>query len=865
MRINHNIASLNTYRQLTSNSANSSKSLEKLSSGLRINRAGDDAAGLAISEKMRGQIRGLNQAERNAQDGISLIQTAEGALQETHSILQRMRELAVQAANSTNEDVDRAAIQNEVNQLTSEINRIGNTTEFNTKKLLDGSVAISGVGKTISSFFSGGTGLKDALVDANGLIDEGLHWISVEENFHARIDSSNSTITGATVDGNEGLSLETGLYKVVVDQRDAKSVSAVTDLADDKPAVLNDDNHNSPITIHADSNLAEGDYTIEVSKKQLAQKFSSGTGLSIDDTNAQSMASGDYTVVTSRGFATEDDGSYSKVADATDNTLLADEVLSRLRVNQDATADEIADINGGGDISVSLAAGSANGELNITFTFSDGASINKETTVTVTDSDSGARAIKLGALEFDVDVAKIVDGVDFGDGSAAVDFSGATYADNEVAITADAIHDQVSVTYKGETLTQSVASNNTADETSNLTFDFLEGGEFEMTVAGEDFAAGKTENINVQSQYTFTMKNGDGDKVGKQVVRNANNLSSNADLQNIDLGEGVYVDFDLEGLTKNAVTFAEAEGTLTDTPHEITFTVGETETDVAEVIDVETGERAVGTMAISLDASASAEKSVDLGSGVALSYTGTSIPDDLGENDGIIFAVTKEESDFDVTVKRNGEAIETVNIKAGNDAVFNNGITIKTDETLADGDTVSVEIENKKVDNSLSLQIGANHGQSMSMNIGDMRSAAIKISAGVGMAGETVTSKNGAAATYTTTRDVTNGTSNEGQEYALDVSSYKAASAAVDVLNDAIEVVSAERSKLGAFQNRLDHTISNLGSSAENLQAAESRIRDVDMASEMMEFTKNNILQQAAQAMLAQANQQPQGVLQLLR
>jgi flagellin len=107
MRINHNIASLNTYRQLSSNTALSNKSLERLSSGLRINRAGDDAAGLAISEKMRGQIRGLEQASRNAQDGISMIQTAEGALTETHAILQRMRELAVQSANDTNTETDR--------------------------------------------------------------------------------------------------------------------------------------------------------------------------------------------------------------------------------------------------------------------------------------------------------------------------------------------------------------------------------------------------------------------------------------------------------------------------------------------------------------------------------------------------------------------------------------------------------------------------------------------------------------------------------------------------------------------------------------------------------------------------------------
>ena len=139
MRINHNIACMNTNRALGVNRGNTQKSLEKLSSGLRINRAGDDAAGLAISEKMRGQIRGLNKASSNAQDSISLVQTAEGALTETHSILQRMRELAVQSANDTNTDSDRKELQAEVKQLTAEIDRIGNTTEFNTKKLLDGS------------------------------------------------------------------------------------------------------------------------------------------------------------------------------------------------------------------------------------------------------------------------------------------------------------------------------------------------------------------------------------------------------------------------------------------------------------------------------------------------------------------------------------------------------------------------------------------------------------------------------------------------------------------------------------------------------------------------------------------------------
>ncbi|MCK4257412.1 MAG: flagellin [Halanaerobiales bacterium] len=138
MRINHNISALNAWKTLRGTDNAMSKSLEKLSSGLRINRAADDAAGLAISEKMRGQIRGLNQAVRNAQDGISLIQTAEGALNETHSILQRMRELAVQASNDTNITADREKIQTELKALKSELDRIASNTEFNTKNLLDG-------------------------------------------------------------------------------------------------------------------------------------------------------------------------------------------------------------------------------------------------------------------------------------------------------------------------------------------------------------------------------------------------------------------------------------------------------------------------------------------------------------------------------------------------------------------------------------------------------------------------------------------------------------------------------------------------------------------------------------------------------
>ena len=138
MIINHNMNAMNAHRNMATNTTAAGKAMEKLSSGLRINRAGDDAAGLSISEKMRAQVRGLDQASRNSQDGISLIQTAEGALTETHSILQRMRELSVQAANDTNVTTDRTAVKSELDELVKEIDRIGDKTTFNTQNLLDG-------------------------------------------------------------------------------------------------------------------------------------------------------------------------------------------------------------------------------------------------------------------------------------------------------------------------------------------------------------------------------------------------------------------------------------------------------------------------------------------------------------------------------------------------------------------------------------------------------------------------------------------------------------------------------------------------------------------------------------------------------
>lgn len=210
MVINHNLSALNTFNKLNTNNTLMNNSLEKLSSGYRINSAADDAAGLAISEKMRGQIRGLDQASANAQDSISMVQTAEGALNETTDILQRMRELAVQSASDTNTDDDRTNIQDEMDALVTEINRIASTTEFNTKKLLDGSMgtkvdaraniqsnaAITATGAALTATSSVLTDLTDTAGNSLGIKEDDTVTVSYMKN--GELVSTDVTVTATT-------------------------------------------------------------------------------------------------------------------------------------------------------------------------------------------------------------------------------------------------------------------------------------------------------------------------------------------------------------------------------------------------------------------------------------------------------------------------------------------------------------------------------------------------------------------------------------------------------------------------------------------------------------------------------------------
>lgn len=567
MIINHNMNALNAHRNMGVNNTNAGKSMEKLSSGLRINRAGDDAAGLAISEKMRGQIRGLTQASRNASDGISLVQTAEGALNETTNILQRMREISVQSANSTNTETDRAALQEELNQLTTEINRIGNTTEFNTQKLLNG-----GAGS-----------------------------------------SSSSNITDAA-----SASVKTGVFA-------AKDLSTVT----------------------FDASIKVDGTTFDISTA-LKENWNGG-GKTVDD------------VITALSKVTAGE---KKLSDVVDITTVA-----------------------------------AGGDKQIVFTAK---STGKSSSIEIsTNNDTVAQL--------------------FG------------YQDK--------------------------------NELTNK-------------------ANGEGNNATVQKHGL----QGEGDKLTSK-----NN--------NIEVTKGKEFKVTVGSDSEVSVKFAKDK----------IYDIKNTDSNVAQAAREE----------LVKDINEALQKA-GLSSKVTASLS----------NDNQLQMIS--ENGKDISVKG----------MADFGIVDNSKVTNVNQVVGAGAQGAGFEVN---------LQIGANSGQAMNLSIGDMRAAALGITGNTGQAG------------FSSTNNVTNGTDTISTEASLDITSATNASKAITSIDSAMEKVSSERAKLGAVQNRLEYTISNLDNTAENLTSAESTLRDVDMAKEMMEYSKNNILSQAAQSMISQANQQPQNVLQLLR
>jgi flagellin len=609
--------------------------------------------------------------------------------------------------------------------------------------------------------------------------------------------------------------------------------------------MLNTASGNTPITLEANSSLNDVGHTLTVTKAQAVSVI--GSGLDVTAGQLDNIDSGTYTITTERTF----DAGVPVTSAGGSSDAIDDGVVSNFQVAADATAAEVAAINadgGGFDITTTVAATANNGEVSVNFADEAGNSV----TILTSALGNGAQTVKLGAIQFDVDVDAIVSGVTGIGGGAPVAAGGSDYTGEVIKIANNTILDSVTVSDGVNSATSTVASG--AAATSNLTFDLDGGGnDFFLTVTAADFVQDNTINATVQSEYTIGLKETlSGTAIGVDTTIDQLDIATNPNaLNNLSFG-GSGVQIDLSGTSLAAM----AAGA-----HTVTFTVDTAAGFTAELQKADG--TAVDGAKYALNGAAADDTTIDLGRDVILTYDGA----DLAGDGAVYFGVNANVTEYTVELTNDGGTVSYGSVvgEAGDTFDFGNGVTIDTDAaTLANSVNGTFEIENTEVDNSVNMQIGANTGQKISIDIDDVGSVALGVSASTASATNafTVDGKNyvanfKAAATVEADGDVT--------EFSLDISTYENATAAVHIIDTALTSISDQRAKLGAVQNRLEHTIKNLDTSSENLQASESRIRDVDMAKEMMEYTKNNILQQAAQAMLAQANQAPQGVLQLLR
>jgi len=710
MIINHNIPALNTYNKLVINNQGMSKALEKLSSGLRINRAADDAAGLAISEKMRAQIRGLDQASRNAMDGISFIQTAEGALNETHAILQRMRELSVQSANGTYTSQDRTQIQKEIDQLTSEIDRIANTTQFNTKNLLDGtSSALVSTDKITTRVF-----MRDGLrqLDQFGQKAPGggnyeLKITATPGNTEVqktdimRIKHETVTLTGGAVT-NAGT---TGGY---CDLGFANASGLAIALAA---------NFNGPRTGAGVYPILLTGFTITFS----GMTTTSG-GFSVSATATGGNVS--ITVVLEYGAT----GTVNSGRRITTNQQVYDAVMA-LKINSTGSSNWTGlNVSYFLDLRIDDAAGVlTGGGGSVTFTRNAGGT-----------AATGFTATKIERVgEIALETTRLYDIQEFWDTSGnfilanpqtinLVQGDGQkTYITLFDTDTIGSVRDKLNVAiYNG--LGQKLVVDSTVSQDRFVSYD-----PWGVGTAGLEVVP------------------------GTMVIRSA--ISGNDGKITFIADDPVLRALSLQTIQK-----------ATETQFKVSLYEAHTQTLLAKDVEI-SGNNLIGVV----------NKDVDV---------------QFASNSGI--KVTWDDTDKKFLLT-GGAALE---------------------------ESTFIHIS----DNTTVFHIGANQKQDIGVGIGDMSSRAL-------------------------------GVNN------ILVTSNEQANIAMGKIDIAINRVSTERAKLGALQNRLEHTINNLNVTSENLSASESRIRDVDMAKEMMNFTRYNILQQAATAMLAQANQMPQTVLQLLR
>lgn len=934
--INTNIASLNAQRNLNTSQSANSTALERLSSGLRINSAKDDAAGLAISTKFESQTRGLNQAIRNAGDGISLAQTAEGALGSMTDNLQRVRELAVQSANATNSDEDRVALQQEVSALVAEITRTADETNFNGRNLFDGNFngtfqiganAGQTVDVAIGELTAGRLGSSDQVgVSAIGT-DEAIGNGDLIINGVA-ISASKAEDDTASTDNSAASAI--AKVEAINRQSDETGVTAFVNENTAAGSEMTGANLNGSITLNGvtiDIATSTDTDSSRASVTQAINAYTEQTGVMAVDTGSNAngvqlvsadgrniQISFDTVTAAATGLAAADtyEGGYTLVANGetkeivieggngTGNGDLANSGLSAgtysravaSSVSESLSESQTASTIGGGSFANTVAVSGA------TITTSE-TSVSVNVGGTVTDS-----VLAIGSNV--ADLAAAIDGV-----------AGVTaWEETTLSVTGSSL-------VTGDTLTFNTGG---AGGVVTVSDDTLGLAGLVDDINSTDFSG---QNIDVEAEFdgtniNLTIRNYSGTEV--DFATSANDVTTSAGTLNgnVAVGElaftstdGEDVEINLADPTTGGELFAGNNATAEYTGvngldngdlviNGVTIGAAKTIADTASATKASDGTNILSSSkelsALSIAASIN---DVSDETGVTAIVESTTVVGGDGANVGALDGTGDFEVGDEGGIYINGVNIGTVTLQADGSG------DIDTDRARADALNLINQNSGKTgvtaVDNGTSLTLTAADGRNVSVAIDDKAGSDASIGAMFGLdaaedgigeatfgeaAGSTAVGSEGLAyeTTYGTIRlesagtfTVAGGSNGNDEVEALglrtgtfgggedgqflkdvDISTFEGAQSAITAIDNALQTVASQRAELGALQNRFESTVSNLAITAENLTAANSRIRDADFAAETAELSRTQVLQQAGISILAQANQRPQQVLSLL-
>jgi len=771
MRIQHNIMAMNAYRNYSNNTSALAKNLEKLSSGYKINRAGDDAAGLAISEKMRAQITGLEAAQKNVKDGISLVNTSEGAMQEIQDMLNRMVYLATESANGTyDNEVDRKNLQQEVDQLRSEINRIADSSNFNGIKLLDGSL------------------------DAES--------------------------TAATNEASAVSNIQTSEYA-------AQGGAAAFDfnyITNRPPAATAQTNAEFTVSfddINVEAASGTNKVTVTIGDKQFTVK------------NSDSSAMTGATIASKILTAGKASGGAKEVTTTTNTAATKESEAATSYWDTKAAAagsGAYAKINGNW-YKMEAVAGHAN-EVKFTqvdYTGEKGTIINPDFTVSVTPAENGGKVN--GTTNWKVQ--NTVQGEGVGSSHQAqvsvdIDFSKLKNGDTLTA-------GDMNYYFKLD------ANDNTSDDLNNAKKVIDLSSVFEKESDLQDAAKQEEAMVEIVKQMGTVANHSNGDLTIAATTNDTWSVGNGG----VEEGKGTLTFQSLSNYKGDAAGAAAATQVKIGNNANNDVCDMKTEASVMKQFYAESKE-AAATTSFELDVTKIKEGDTITINGTTFEFTdGTNVSDkkniaiDLKQY-GIAGGISA--SNLGNVMKALKDKIDA-NMKYGStEAMFDVSVDGNKLTLTSKDNAGTTAMDEKRVSAEIKLPAGAYAGKALTLQIGDTSDDYNQLAVSV---------KDMHVASLGIDK--------------IDISTAEGAKAAVDVIKDAINTVSEVRGKLGAISNRLDHTANNLSVMRENITDAESSIRDVDVAEEMMAYTKNNILVQSAQAMLAQANQVPQGVLQLLQ